>query len=92
MATSKASAIWAQKIQAKIAKIGDISLWLYLTLCYAGTTMGRTRFSCLLMVLVFVEALLPALEDTQDKANTNEAASGLQLKHRFSFLHFHKFL
>jgi hypothetical protein len=59
---------------------------------YAGTTMGRTRISCLLMVLVFVEVLLPALEDTEDKAKTNEAASGLELKHTFSFLHFHKFL
>jgi hypothetical protein len=54
--------------------------------------MGRTRFSCLLVVLVFVEALLPALEDTEEKAKTNEAASGLELKHTFSFWHFHKFL
>jgi hypothetical protein len=54
--------------------------------------MGRTRFSCLLMVLVFVEASLPALEDAEDKAKSNEAASGLELKHTFSFLHFHNFL
>jgi hypothetical protein len=74
------------------ARIDDISLWLYLTLLYAGTTMRRTRFSCLLMVLVFVEVLLPALEDTEDKAKPNEAASGLQLKHTFSFLHFQNFL